>query len=223
VPPSNHPEAASWEGPQLSLRDRRKQLTRDQILAAARDAFAEEGYRSATISDIARRAHVGRATFYMHFSGKAEVADEIARSINPVMVGHLRSLADGPPTLVRIERWLAEMVRITRSLAPIPAVVNEAIGYNRDLARTMVDSLGEVAEQLRDDLIGAGYEPRGLDPGQLAALLLATANLTIVMFGPEPELTDDRNLGNLARLWHRVLDPVQGDMPSAPDCRPGSA
>jgi hypothetical protein len=124
------------------------------------------------------------------------------------MVRHLRSLADEPPTLARIERWLIEMVQIMRSFGPIPAVVNEAVGYNRDLARTLVDSLRQVADQLAADLMRAGHRPDDLDPGQLAALLLATAHLTTLMFGPEPEPADTQNVGYLARLWYRVLRPT---------------
>lgn len=101
------------------------------------------------------------------------------------------------------------MVEIMRSFGPIPAVVNEAVGYNRDLARTLVGSLREVADQLAADLTRAGYRPDDLDPGQLAALLLATANLTILMFGPEPEPADTQNLGSLARLWYRALHPTR--------------
>ncbi|WFE26636.1 helix-turn-helix domain containing protein [Solwaraspora sp. WMMD791] len=202
---SNRSAAASPDAAQPSLRDQRKQSTRDQIIAAARDAFTQDGYRSTTISEIARRARVGRATFYMHFSGKAELADEIARSINPVMARHLRSLADEPPTLDRIERWLTELVQLLRSLGPIPAVVNEAVGYNRVLARVMMDSLREIADRLADDLTRAGHLPDDPDRGQLAALLLATADLAGLMFGPEPEPSDAQNLADLARLWHRVL------------------
>lgn len=191
--------------PRPSLRDQHRQLTREQILAAARDAFAENGYRGATISDIARRARVGRATFYLHFAGKAELAGELGRAIHPEMLRHLRSLGKESLSPDRIEAWLAETLRIIRSFGPIPAIVAEAIGYQRDLADTMLDALREAAEQLSRDLERAGNRPDDLDAGQLTLLLMATSELMVVLFGPDPAPTDARRLADLTRLWGRVL------------------
>lgn len=191
--------------PRPSLRDQHRQLTREQILAAVRDAFAENGYRGATISDIARRARVGRATFYLHFAGKAELAGELGRAIHPEMLRHLRSLGKESLSPDRIEAWLAETLRIIRSFGPIPAIVAEAIGYQRDLADTMLDALREAAEQLSRDLERAGNRPDDLDAGQLTLLLMATSELMVVLFGPDPAPTDARRLADLTRLWGRVL------------------
>ena len=59
------------------MRDRHRILTRDHILAAALEAFAERGYVGVTIDDIVRRAGIGRATFYLHFDSKAAVLREL--------------------------------------------------------------------------------------------------------------------------------------------------
>jgi AcrR family transcriptional regulator len=59
------------------MRDRHRILTRDHILAAALDAFAERGYVAVTIDDIVGRAGIGRATFYLHFDSKAAVLREL--------------------------------------------------------------------------------------------------------------------------------------------------
>lgn len=61
----------------LTMRDRHRILTRDHILGASLEAFAERGYAAVTIDDIARRAGIGRATFYLHFDGKAAVLREL--------------------------------------------------------------------------------------------------------------------------------------------------
>src|SRR3954469_1670149 len=63
--------------PKLTMRDRHRILTRDHILAAALEAFAERGYVGVTIDDIVRRAGIGRATFYLHFDSKAAVLREL--------------------------------------------------------------------------------------------------------------------------------------------------
>lgn len=61
----------------LTMRDRHRILTRDHILDAALEAFAERGYVAVTIDDIVRRAGIGRATFYLHFDSKAAVLREL--------------------------------------------------------------------------------------------------------------------------------------------------
>lgn len=59
--------------PKPSLRDRQRELTRQSILEAALEAFADKGYSSVTVDDIVSRAGVSRATFYLHFDSKAAV------------------------------------------------------------------------------------------------------------------------------------------------------
>ncbi|HEX2215004.1 MAG TPA: TetR/AcrR family transcriptional regulator [Mycobacterium sp.] len=63
--------------PKLTMRDRHRLMTRDHIMTAALEAFAERGYVAVTIDDIVRRAGIGRATFYLHFDSKAAVLREL--------------------------------------------------------------------------------------------------------------------------------------------------
>jgi len=63
--------------PKLTMRDRHRILTREHILAASLEVFAERGYVAVTVEDIARRAGIGRATFYLHFDSKAAVLREL--------------------------------------------------------------------------------------------------------------------------------------------------
>lgn len=59
--------------PRLSMRERQRNLTRQSILDASLEAFADRGYFATTVDDIVQRAGIGRATFYLHFDGKATV------------------------------------------------------------------------------------------------------------------------------------------------------
>ncbi len=63
--------------PKLTMRDRHRILTREHILEASLEVFAERGYVAVTIDDIARRAGIGRATFYLHFDSKVAVLREL--------------------------------------------------------------------------------------------------------------------------------------------------
>ena len=69
--------AAAGAAPKLTMRDRHRLMTREHLMTAALEAFAERGYVAVTIDDIVRRAGVGRATFYLHFDSKAAVLREL--------------------------------------------------------------------------------------------------------------------------------------------------
>ena len=56
-----------------SLRDQAKAMFRDAILQAAEDVFAERGFHTARIQDIAKRARIGVGTVYNHFDQKDDV------------------------------------------------------------------------------------------------------------------------------------------------------
>jgi AcrR family transcriptional regulator len=53
-----------------TLRERKKERTRQAILAAATRLFATQGYSETTITEIAEAAEVGRRTFFSYFPTK---------------------------------------------------------------------------------------------------------------------------------------------------------
>ena len=55
------------------LVERKQKAARERIVRAAADLFAERGFASVSVSDIAERAEVGRTTFFRYFGDKQEV------------------------------------------------------------------------------------------------------------------------------------------------------
>ncbi|MFI9778623.1 ScbR family autoregulator-binding transcription factor [Streptomyces sp. NPDC051956] len=51
--------------------------TRQAILEAAGEVFADHGYAAATISDVYKRCGVTKGAFYFHFASKAELAQAV--------------------------------------------------------------------------------------------------------------------------------------------------
>ncbi len=56
--------------------------TRARLLAAAELQFAELGYHDASVVRITEAAGVGQGTFYLYFSSKLEVFDEVVEDLN---------------------------------------------------------------------------------------------------------------------------------------------
>lgn len=63
----------SMATPGTGRRERRKQQTRERIIAAAAASFAEQGFDGTTFDHIAERADVARATVFNYFSDKQEL------------------------------------------------------------------------------------------------------------------------------------------------------
>src|SRR3954469_21596659 len=97
-----------------TLRERRAQLTHDEILRAARRLFAERGYARTNVRDIARAAGVSAQTVYDSVGSKQQ------------LVARLNDLIDTEAGVAAIARAAAESddprevaatsARITRSI-----------------------------------------------------------------------------------------------------------
>ncbi|QJY44912.1 TetR/AcrR family transcriptional regulator [Pseudonocardia broussonetiae] len=69
---------------------------RAQLLVAARDVFAAQGYHSAAMDDIAEKAGVSKPVLYQHFPGKMELyrallttyADELVERVRTALSHH---------------------------------------------------------------------------------------------------------------------------------------
>lgn len=63
-------------------RTKRGEQTKAKLLAAAETVFAEQGYQAASISRITERAHVAQGTFYLYFSSKLDLFEQLVEDLN---------------------------------------------------------------------------------------------------------------------------------------------
>src|SRR6266481_9083870 len=79
--------------------ERRRERTRQELLAAATRVLAEKGLDRTKVTDIAAAADVGVGTFYLHFPDKEAlfhaVVEETAARLKTA-VDAARERADGP-------------------------------------------------------------------------------------------------------------------------------
>ncbi len=90
--------------PPPTLRQRKAQLTRDEILAAARRLFAERGYARTSVRDIAQAAGVSAQTVYDSIGSKqavvAQLNDLIDSEAGIAAIAATVAHADNPMELV---------------------------------------------------------------------------------------------------------------------------
>src|SRR5687768_10693282 len=97
-----------------SLRERQAQLTRDEILSAARRLFAERGYARTSVRDIAKAAGVSAQTVYDSVGSKQTLVARLNDLIDAEAgIGDIAAatFASGEPLEV-----VATSARITRSI-----------------------------------------------------------------------------------------------------------
>ncbi|MGV2984264.1 TetR/AcrR family transcriptional regulator [Microbacterium sp. AGC85] len=83
------------------LRAAQKAMTRDRLVDAMHDCLVSRGYVGTTIDDITSEAGATRATFYLHFSSKAEVTRAVWEKFVNEPTNALWETLEG--LLVRIE------------------------------------------------------------------------------------------------------------------------
>jgi len=95
----------------FATEDRRIRRTRAALCAAMEGLLAEKPFRSVTVADVAERADVNRATFYLHYADTGELILDMA-------VGYLGDLAAsfGPveEDNMRLDRPLEQLVKVFR-------------------------------------------------------------------------------------------------------------
>jgi AcrR family transcriptional regulator len=101
-----------------------------QIIAAARDVFLEDGYGSSSMDQVARAAGVSKATLYAHFTNKqalfgAVIAEECNRTAGTLFEPGPDSV-DVRKVLTRLGRNFCDMVLDPIKLSGYRVVVAEA-------------------------------------------------------------------------------------------------
>src|SRR4051812_32717769 len=117
----------------LSRRERQAQLTRDEILGAARRLFAERGYTRTSVRDIAEAAGVSAQTVYDSIGSKQ------------ALVTRLNDLIDEEAGISQIARAASE------STDPLQVVATPA-----KITRSILEHCGDVVRAL---VTGASAEP----------------------------------------------------------------
>ncbi|MGC5616783.1 TetR/AcrR family transcriptional regulator [Georgenia sp. Z1491] len=135
---------------------------REQLVAVARTLFAEKGFDSTSVEEIAQRAAVSRPVVYEHFGGKegiyAVVVDREVQLLESVLIGSIR---DGGHPRTIVERT---------TLALLDYIEEHTDGF-RILVRdspvaqatgTFSSLIGDVATHV-EHLLAAQFKARGFD------------------------------------------------------------
>ena len=157
---------------------------REALVAAAKDLLWERGYEATSPRDILARAGAGQGSLYHHFPGKLElalVALEEMKAEESAAVDAIFA-ADKLP-LQRIDDYLARERDALRGCR-LARLAGESMMANPRFRQAIAHYLERIEAHLRAALEEArarGEIQAGLDPGNLAAMLLAVMEGGFVM------------------------------------------
>jgi len=165
-------------------RERRRQQTRDVLVAAATEVFARRGYEGASLEEIAETAGFTRGAIYKHFAGKEELFFAATDGFNQRVIEAFRAIAPMSPNssewdVARLaDMWRASVMGFD-DLLPMwmeyqlyvlrnPSARARAVAHRRENRQLVAAFIEEVADR-------AGMTLR-LPAPTLAGVILAAAD-----------------------------------------------
>ena len=99
--------------------------TKERILEAALDLFAQSGYLGTSMSDIAKQLGITKGALYKHYKSKQEILNCIVERMNQdrkiVLLKIIEQAAESDKwsTYVeRVRRWLIEQAKVLNLYSP---------------------------------------------------------------------------------------------------------
>ena len=110
--------------------------------------FSDKGFRSARVDDIVKRARISHGTFYLYFSSKDDLFEQLVAQV----AEELKSLTESLPIIRQtqesrdgLEQWLVSFIELYSKYGPLIRSWTEA---ERGGVSTQEAVLGTVADAL---------------------------------------------------------------------------
>ena len=195
------------DGRELSHRGAR---TRQRLLDAAEQVFAELGYHDASIVKITESAGVAQGTFYLYFESKKQIFDELVRDLNRRVRRAMKEASSRGTTRQEAELLGFEAYfRFTAEHTALYRIIRQAEFVSPEMLRYHYERLAEgYVEGLRD-AVRRGEVGR-VDPDVTAWALMGAGELLGMrwILWESGETVPERVLEELARMIRRILEPA---------------
>ena len=183
--------------------------TRGRLIEAAEQVFADLGYHEASIVKITEGAGVGQGTFYLYFSSKKEIFDELVRDLNRrVRHAMKEASAQGGTRLEAELLGFAAYFRFTSEHTALYRIIRQAEFVSPEMLHYHYDRLSEGYVEALQEATAAG-EAGAIDPEVTAWALMGMGELIgmrWILWNEQRELPR-RVVNELERIVRCVLEP----------------
>jgi AcrR family transcriptional regulator len=195
-----------------TLRERKKQRTRDALLRAALELFTTRGYEGTTVDDITDAVDVSQRTFFRYFAGK----EEAALTLQEMTVAHFIELVrERPPQeapMVALRRAVLEgwgtLNDVVEAIVPVELHLRmyRVIESTPVLLAAHLRRSDEVEEEIARVL--AVREGLDVDADPRPRLAVAVFSGVMRVTGRQWSTGDDFSLEAIRELTERYLEQV---------------
>lgn len=210
-PPKSAPSSGQLGRVRHRVRD--KEGTRERLLEAAEQVFAEKGYHGAVVDDIIRVSDSSKGGFYFHFPNKQAIFLALVDALVPKLAITVeRAIASEPEPVAQLDaalRTVLDLFARHRRLSKILLV--EAVGLGHGFDEKLMQTRGRFAAMIQsylDRAVAAGAIPP-LDSETAAWAWFGAVNEIVVRWlvtgQPDPL---NRALPELRRLLLRSVGAV---------------
>lgn len=166
-----------------------------EILAAALEVFAERGFHSARLEEVARKAGVSKGALYLYFETKADLFRAVVKDAISPNIERVKAMASPDVPFEQAARLgLGMMATHVLSDRRITGVVKLVIAESRnhpELATIWHETVVEPGVQLMSGLIAAGQARGEIRPGD-------PRNYAFGLMGPMI----------LSMVWRETFEPI---------------
>jgi AcrR family transcriptional regulator len=204
----------------MDRRARKKAQTREQVRAVAQRLFAQHGFDTVTIADVAREADVAVQTVFNHFATKEELFFDGRTPWVDGPAEAVRSRAPGVHALRALREYLVDAVEELLGSLSTPERQSHiaTVEASETLRMHERELVHEAERRLHTALLEAWTTGAGPDeavPGDpqatapvMAAIWLATSRSVII--GHRPQLTEGADPEVVAATAAELADQVFG-------------
>jgi AcrR family transcriptional regulator len=147
---SNSAEAQAEPVEIQSLRNEHKRVTRERLIDAAVELFAQNGFKATSVGEISRNAGTTPTTFYRYFTGKSDIARLIQDRINVEVRKHLEALDSiKRPTRQSVRAWVEQYGKMGRRVHELCNAYWEATSSDPQLAAELVPVTYKLIDSMR--------------------------------------------------------------------------
>jgi len=146
--------------PLAQFQRRRKEGSRERLLAAAIAAFCKQGYFTVSVEDIAAAAGTSRMTFYRHFADKTAIAAEIFRQNTQASMP--RYLAIGQRDFMDrqvVVDWIRSLFEADAASRQLLRVFIQAYAEASDFSGTTQTIFGDIIAGLGETIPAFALDP----------------------------------------------------------------
>lgn len=182
---------------------------RGRLLQAVRELLEEgEPYADVTVEEVARRAGVGRSSFYLHFSDRRELLFRLVEDAAGSLLERLEAIRglSRAPDGERIRTGMRQAVAFARANAGVFRALDEAAAYDREVAAFRAELFERFVAALDERLLTQRRRGRGTGAASRAtavALIAMVAESCLQQVTGDTGVTDDDLAAALAEVWER--------------------